>query len=149
SANAKLESECREASRRLAAHMPPAEPDPAPEPESSVQASLATEPELPATLLAGRPVFFFTGELRRSSAEATAGSLRALGAKEVRTFCLRQGSHGPEAYPPGAVVLVDIRFLGHSQSGLIEDRAHRSGARFLTVRAGKGGLARTVAAALV
>jgi hypothetical protein len=49
--------------------------------------------------LAGRTVFFFTGELRKSSAEATAESLRALGADEIRTFCLRQGSHGPEAYP--------------------------------------------------
>ncbi len=53
---------------------------------------------LAATLLAGREVFFFTGELRRSSAEATAESLRELGADEIRTFCLRKGSDGPDTF---------------------------------------------------
>src|SRR6185295_19780440 len=100
--------------------------------------------EPPVTPLAGRAVFFFTGELRRSSAVATAQSLRALGADEIRTFCLRQGSDGPDVYPSEALVIVDIRFVGHSQSGVIEDRAARSGARFLAVRSGKGSLARTV-----
>jgi hypothetical protein len=144
-ANAKLERECREANRRLAALMPAPEP----EPQVPVDSPLAEEPELPATLLAGRTVFFFTGELRKSSAEATAESLRALGADDIRTFCLRQGSHGPEAYPPDALIVVDFRFAGHSQSGLIEERAGRSGAQFLGLRSGKGGLARTVASALL
>lgn len=146
-ANAKLEREYTEASRRLTALTPPLEPQSEPEPPATAPA--AEEPELPTSLLTGRVVFFFTGELRRSSAEATAESLRALGAEDIRTFCLRQGSDGPDAYPPNALVIVDIRFLGHSQSRLVEDRAHRSGAQFLAVRSGKGGLVRTVATACI
>jgi hypothetical protein len=141
SANADLERECRESRVQLARLMPPPEP----EPEIFAGTAAVDEPEPPVTPLAGRAVFFFTGELRRSSAEATAQSLRALGADEIRTFCLRQGSDGPDVYPPEALVVVDIRFLGHSQSGMIEDRAARSGAQFLAVRSGKGSLARTVA----
>lgn len=104
---------------------------------------------LPATLLAGRVVFFFTGEERRSSAEATASSLHELGAGEIRTYCLRKGrSEGPDPFPPGSLVVVDIRWLGHSQSGLILDRAERNGVDHLVVRSGKGTLARVVAAGL-
>ena len=141
-----LEGECRDARHRVAALAPP--PAPEPRPELPAVAPAAEEHELPATLLAGRTVFFFTGELRKSSAETMAESLRALGADEIRTFCLRQGSGGPDAYPPDALVVVDFRFVGHSQSGLIQDRARRSGAQFLAVRSGKGSLARTVASAL-
>ncbi len=86
--------------------------------------------------------------VRPSSAEATAESLRPLGADDTRTFCLRQGSDGPDAYPANALVVVDFRFLGHSQSALIADRAERSGAQYVGVRSGKGSLARVVAAAL-
>jgi hypothetical protein len=147
-ANAGLERELEEARRRLA------ELSPGPQPESASAAAPGHEvvyvedTPLPATLLAGREVFFFTGELRRSSAEATAESLRALGADDIRTFCLRQGSDGPDAYPADALIVVDFRFLGHSQSALIADRAERSGAQYLGVRSGKGSLARVVAAAL-
>jgi hypothetical protein len=144
---AKLERECQEASRRLAVLMP--SPEPKPEPERSSDTPMVEEQELPATLLTGRTVFFFTGELRKSSAESTAESLRALGADEIRTFCLRQGSTGPDAYPPDALIVVDCRFVGHSQSGMVGDRAGRSRAQFLTVRSGKGSLARSVAGALL
>jgi hypothetical protein len=44
---------------------------------------------------------------------------------------------------------VDIRFLGHSQSGMIADRAGRNRVQYLAVRSGKGSLARTVAAVLM
>jgi hypothetical protein len=43
---------------------------------------------------------------------------------------------------------VDIRFLSHSQSGGILDRAERGGVQHLVVRSGKGGLARVVAGVL-
>lgn len=113
--------------------------------------ALVVEPPLPATLLVGREVFFFTGEVRRSSAEATARALRELGAADIRTYCLQSrkgGVDGPDSFPPGSLVVVDIRFLGHSQSGPILDRAARNGAEHLVVRSGKGSLARVVAAAL-
>ena len=48
-----------------------------------------------------------------------------------------QGQQRVERGPLGEVV-VDFRIVGHSQSGLIQDRAHRSGAQFLIVRSGKG-----------
>ena len=145
--NAKLERECGEARDRLAALAPP--PTIERERKDPDEAGIVEEPELPADLLAGRAVYYFSGELRRSSAEAAAESLHALGADEIRTDCLRQGSNGPDAYPPGALVVIDFRFAGHSQSGMIQDRATRSGAQFLSVRSGKGGLARTVANALL
>ncbi len=146
-ANAQLERECKEVQHRLAAVAPSASAKP--EPEVPAEGPAIEEHELPANLLAGRTVFFFTGELRRSSAEAAAESLRVLGAGEIRTFCLRQGSDGPDNYPPHALVIIDFRFAGHSQSGVIQDRAARSGAQLLNVRSGKGSLARTVATALL
>jgi hypothetical protein len=109
----------------------------------------ADELPLPRTLLAGRQVFFFTGEVRKSSAEAAAESLRELGAEDIRAFCLHKGSDGPDSFPASALVVVDIRFVGHSQSGSIANRAERSKAQYLAVRSGKGSLARTVAAALL
>ena len=77
-----------------------------------------------------------------------ADSLRELGPREIRTFCLRKGTEGPSTFPENALVIVDIRLLGHSQSGMIADRAERSGVQYLALRSGKGGLARMVAAAL-
>lgn len=143
-----LERECREARHRLAALTPePAKPEQAPNLRASVTAIEVNE--LPDDLLAGRTVFYFTGELRRSSAEAAAQSLRALGASDIRTFCLRQGSDGPDGYPADALIIADFRFAGHSQSGLIQARAARSAAQFLSVRSGKGSLVRTVARALI
>src|SRR5690349_16157659 len=140
--NADLERAITEATARLSAvatvlaelgdepePAPESESEPLPEPERPTGPQLVRD-ELPATLLAGRTVFFFTGELRRSSAEAVANSLSALGPREIRTFCLRQGSDGPDAYPPDALVIVDYRFAGHKQSGIIADRAERSGAQY-------------------
>jgi hypothetical protein len=153
SANQKLEREREELRRRLgvpetdSADTDPIDEEPA-APPAAHEVVYADEVPLPATLLAGREVFFFTGKLRRSSAEAAAESLRELGPSEIRTFCLRKGTEGPDPFPPNALVVVDIRFLGHSQSGMIADRAERSGVQYLAVRSGKGGLARMVAAAL-
>jgi hypothetical protein len=112
---------------------------------------LVVEPPLPATFLAGREVYFFTGDVRRSSAEETARSLRELGASGIRTHCLQSrkgGIDGPDSFPAGSLVVVDIRWLGHSQSRPILDRAERNWVEHLVVRSGKGGLARVVAAAL-
>jgi hypothetical protein len=88
--------------------------------------------------------------VRRSSAEETALSLRELGASGIRTYCVQSrkgGIDGPDSLPAGSLVVVDIRWLGHSQSRPILDRAERR-VEHLVVRSGKGGLARVVAAAL-
>ena len=70
--------------------------------------------QVAADLLAGRDVFYFTGDVRKASATGAAESLRGLGAVEVRTYCLRKGTTGPETFPPTALVVVDIRFAGRS-----------------------------------
>jgi hypothetical protein len=147
---ARLECQRAELERRIAELSRPAvshdcRPLPAARPR------LVVEPPLPATLLAGREVYFFTGDVRRSSAEETARSLRELGASGIRTYCVQSrkgGIDGPDSFPAGSLVVVDIRWLGHSQSRPILDRAERNGVEHLVVRSGKGGLARVVAAAL-
>jgi hypothetical protein len=145
-ANDELTREHEDATRRLAELDPP---DSTAEVETTVGAAPVLEAEpLPADLLAGRTVFFFTGVLRKSSADAAGESLGALGPADVRVFCLGKGSDGPDSYPPGSLVIVDIRFVGHSQSGMIAARAERSRAEYLAVRSGKGSLARTVAVSL-
>lgn len=75
--------------------------------------------------------------------------LRRLGARDIRTFCLRKGSLGPETFPADALVVLDLRFVGHSQSAGIAQPAERSGVLCLPVKSGKGSLARTVASALL
>ena len=46
-------------------------------------------------------------------------------------------------------MIVDYRFAGHKQSGMIADRAARSGAQYRALRSGKGSLARNVTQALL
>jgi hypothetical protein len=99
-------------------------------------------------LLKGRDVFYFTGQVRRAAAESAGESLRALGPRDVRKFCVHKGSLGPETFPPRAVVVLDIRFVSHKHSITIEDRARRSGAEYVRVNSGKGGLVRAVVTAL-
>lgn len=149
-ANVRLERERKELERRVAELSPPAAPEP-PSRVPSVPLALHGEAPLPAALLAGREVFFFTGEVRKSSAEAIAWSLRELGATDIRTYRIearKRAIDGPDLFPPGSLVVVDVRFMGHSQSGPILDRAARNGVEHLVVRSGKGSLARVVAAAL-
>ena len=101
---------------------------------------------LPADLLRGRTVFFFTGQPRSAAARAQAESLRALGPEKIRLYEVRHGARGPEAFPPGSVVVVDTRFVGHSHTNEIEARIRRSdGVEYFALQAGEGGLARKLA----
>lgn len=149
-ANRKLEQSLKEATRRLAALSPAPTPAAAPSEDGPRASEVvhADEVDLPADLLAGREVFYFTGQVRRTSAVTAADSLRVLGARDVRAFCVHKGSLGPETFPADAMVIMDIRFVSHTHSREIAERARRSGAQYLAVRSGKGSLARKVAAAL-
>ena len=87
-------------------------------------------------------VFLFTGADRGVAVQAQTAALRGLGASKVRVYDLRRGRPGPDLFPAGSVVVVDIRFAGHSQTEEIEARARRSeSVTFVLVQAGGGGLA--------
>lgn len=107
------------------------------------------EPPLPPDLLTGRRVFLFTGQLRAAVAAAMGRELERIGAEDPQVHCVHKGTLGPETFPEDAVVVMDLRFLGHKHSERIEARARRSGANYLPVKSGKGGLARAVAEAWV
>jgi hypothetical protein len=119
---------------------PPPEPPQPPQPP---------EPPLPSDLLTGRRVFLFTGQLRAAVAAAMGRELERIGAEDPQVHCVHKGTLGPETFPEDAVVVMDLRFLGHKHSERIEARARRSGANYLPVKSGKGGLARAVAEAWV
>jgi len=94
-------------------------------------------------------VFLFTGQLRAAVAAEMGRELERIGAEDPQVHCVHKGTLGPETFPEDAVVVMDLRFLGHKHSERIEARARRSGASYLPVKSGKGGLARAVAEALV
>jgi hypothetical protein len=94
-------------------------------------------------------VFLFTGQLRGAVAAEMGRELERIGAEEPQVHIVHKGSLGPETFPEDAVVVMDLRFLGHKHSERIEARARRSGANYLPVKSGKGGLARAVAEAWV
>jgi hypothetical protein len=121
--------------RRLSAAAAPEAPEPAP----------VSPAPLPDALLRGRTVFFFTGQERGAAARAQADALRALGAEDVRLYEFRQGRPGPDAFPAGAVVVVDVRFVGHQHTVDIEARVRRSDVIYVPLQAGEGGLAARLA----
>jgi len=102
-------------------------------------------PPLPNDLLRGRTVYFFTGQERAAAARAQAESLRALGAADIRLYDLRQGQPGPDVFPPGSVVVVDTRFVGHRHTDELEARVRRSDVVYVPLQAGEGGLAAKLA----
>lgn len=140
-----LEQANKELRYRLAPHLPQPVPPPAQPAPTQPQVSAET---FPADLLKDREVFYFTGQVRRVVAESAAETLWALGPRDIRTYCVQKGSLGPETFPPTALVIADVRFMGHKHSNAVEIRARRSGAEYLRVNSGKGGLARAVVAAL-
>lgn len=141
-----LETANRALRYKLASFLPP--PAPPPGDSEAPAAAPAGDELLPATLLVDRKVFLFTGHVRGDVATKMGESLGVLGAKRVRTICVHKDNLGPETFPAGALVVLDLRFVGHKHSIPIEDRARKSGAEYLPVKSGKGGLARAVTAAL-
>ncbi|HJS46941.1 MAG TPA: hypothetical protein VJ773_03030 [Gemmatimonadales bacterium] len=154
---AELERETRSQRHELDALRPSVAEPPGPAVPSSrpVQPSPSAvpvqppEPPLPADLLTGRRVFLFTGQLRAAVAAEMGRELERIGAEDPQVHCVHKGTLGPETFPDNSVVVMDLRFLGHKHSERVEARARRSGANYLPVKSGKGGLARAVAEAWV
>lgn len=140
-----LEQANKELRYRLAPYLP--SPMPPPVQPAPTQPQVPEE-TIPADLLKGRQVFYFTGQVRKADAESAAESLRPLGPRDIRTYCVQKGSLGPETFPAKALVVLDVRFMAHKHSIAIEGRARRSGVEYLRVNSGKGGLARAVVAGL-
>jgi hypothetical protein len=144
-----LERESQRQRHELATFRPEPEPPEPSEPPQPSQPPEPPEPPLPSDLLTGRRVFLFTGQLRAAVAAAMGRELERIGAEDPQVHCVHKGTLGPETFPEDAVVVMDLRFLGHKHSERIEARARRSGANYLPVKSGKGGLARAVAEAWV
>ena len=127
------------AAREPAETSEPAQPaTPAP----IVPSSPAPDPEP----LRDRLVFLFTGSERKVAVQDQEAALRSLGAAEVRIYDLKRGRPGPDVFPAGSVVVVDLRFAGHSDTEEIEWRARRSeGVRYVALPGGSGGLAARLA----
>jgi hypothetical protein len=101
----------------------------------------------PADLLAGCNIQLFTGQERAGVRAQMADALRAAGAAvEVSDGNGREGV--PDSFAESTIVVCDVRFMSHTWSGRLADRARRSGVTYIEVRAGQGGIVRAVAAAL-
>lgn len=145
---AELERMSREQQHELDTLRPP-DAEPPSRPVAEPPPVEPPEVPLPADLLSGRRVFLFTGQLRGAVAAEMGRELERIGAEEPQVHIVHKGSLGPETFPEDAVVVMDLRFLGHKHSERIEARARRSGASYMPVKSGKGGLARAVAEAWV
>jgi hypothetical protein len=109
--------------------------------------ALPPEEGWPADLLSGCTIQLFTGQERAGARAQMADALRAVGATVSASD--GNGREGvPDSFPDGTIVVCDVRFMAHTWSGRLADRAKRSGVTYIEVRAGQGGIVRAVAAAL-
>jgi hypothetical protein len=97
----------------------------------------------PADLLAGLDIVLCTGQDRAGARKAMADALRLAGAGVT---VHEANGKLPDRFPPGALVVCDVRFIGHAAADRVRTAAGRSGLDVLEVRAGQGGIVRAVAA---
>ena len=96
----------------------------------------------PADLLVGLEIVLCTGQDRGGARKAMADALRLAGAEVI---VHEANGKLPDRFPPGAVVVCDVRFIGHAAADRVRAAAGRSGLDVLEVRAGQGGIVRAVA----
>jgi hypothetical protein len=114
--------------------------DPQPSPAAPpTDAAAPTAPAAPPTL-AGEYVLVFTNQQRAGVREEIRSSFEALGAMLVEVIDVSR-SHGPDTYPPDAVVVADITFMSHADCDAVKGRATRAGCRFVQLRGGSATLA--------
>jgi hypothetical protein len=95
--------------------------DPQPSPAAPPTSSVApTAPSTPPTL-AGEHVLVFTNQQRAGIRREIRSAFEALGATAVEVVDVSR-SHGPDAYPPDALVVTDITFMSHSDSDAVKAR---------------------------
>ncbi len=104
------------------------------------------DPELdPATVLAGRRVYLYTGIEREAAREAMARALAEHGAVCEVFDGNSLGQLGPSRFPADALVIIETSHLCHNGNNIIQARARASGAWYFQGKAGSGSLARRVA----
>jgi hypothetical protein len=129
---------------QLAASAPPAPARAASEPAPAGDPTSPAEPVTPPTL-AGQRVLVFTNQQRAGVREEIRTTFVELGAAQVDVIDASR-SHGPDAYPPDAIVVADITFMAHADFDAVKTRAARAGCRFVPLRAGSATLAERTAA---
>lgn len=125
------------------------------EPDSALMESTTAEPATPdriadpepdpATVLAGRRVYLYTGVEREAARDAMARALEEHGAVCEVFDGNSLGQLGPSRFPADALVIIETSHLCHNGNNIIQARARASGAWYYQGKAGSGSLARRVA----
>ncbi len=126
-----------------------AEPEPVPARAATMEATVPdkiadSEPD-PATVLAGRRVYLYTGVEREAAREAMGRALEEHGAVCEVFDGNSLGQLGPSRFPSDALVIIETSHLCHNGNNIVQARARASGAWCFQGKAGSGSLARRVA----
>ncbi len=126
-----------------------AEPEPIPVRSATMEATVPdkiadSEPD-PATVLAGRRVYLYTGVEREAAREAMGRALEEHGAVCEVFDGNSLGQLGPSRFPADALVIIETSHLCHNGNNIVQARARASGAWCFQGKAGSGSLARRVA----
>jgi hypothetical protein len=140
-----IEEEMEALRRRLPPSPPVPESEPATPEPPPVTLPVAAPEERLDEFFRDRLVYVYTGQQRTHARRDMQRTLERHGAICEVYDGNRPGELGPDRYPADAIVVIDTRFLSHSASERIADRARASGAWFYMGPTGQGGLARKVA----
>lgn len=100
----------------------------------------------PVNAFAGRRVLFFTGVEAADTRNAFARGFWELGAAHVDTYWTDR-TRGPDAFPPDAIIAIDVSLMPHTASNAVLEKAKRAGAWYYSGRHGVTTMARATAAA--
>jgi hypothetical protein len=105
-------------------------------------------PALPSDVLKDRRVMVFTGLESGDARDGLAERFYAFGAARVDCYWTDK-ERGPDLFPSDAIIAIDLRFMGHSDSHTIEQRARSAGAWYYRGRHGTSTMAQATAAAFL
>jgi hypothetical protein len=117
------------------------------EDQIAVDESLAEGAPPPADCFAGRRILLFTGAQAADTREAMRSSFFEFGAQQVDCYYIDK-DRGPDSYPQGSLVVVDVTYMPHTVRDPIVNRARTSGVRCFPCRRGASLIAQEVAARL-
>ena len=101
-------------------------------------------PAIPDDVFAGHRVLVFTGEASGETRDAIARAFSEYGAADITSYWTDK-ERGPETVPSATIVVIDARFMSHSDSDAIVRMAERSGAWYCVVKRSSSLIAREVA----
>jgi hypothetical protein len=115
--------------------------------EESVEAEASLAPGTvlpPPNCFEGRRILLFTGHQAADVREAMRLKFFEFGAAQVDCYWVDK-DRGPDSYPPGSIVVIDVTFMPHTVSDPIVSRARTSGVRCFPCRRNASLIAREVA----